>query len=54
MFSTGVHQKLLGPKKYSNGFLGKLAKEAVITLAKSAGKFAVDKSLDFRRQLCSR
>ena len=46
MFSAGVHNKLLAPKKYGNGFLENLAKEAAINLAKTAGKFAVDKSLE--------
>ena len=46
MFSAGVHNKLFAPKKYGNGFLENLAKEAAINLAKTAGKFAVDKSLE--------
>jgi hypothetical protein len=46
MFSAGVHNKLLAPKKYGKGFLENLAKEAAINLAKTAGKFAVDKSLE--------
>ncbi len=36
----------LAPKKYGNGFLENLAKEAAINLAKTAGEFAVDKSLE--------
>lgn len=46
MFSAGVHNKVLAPKKLGNGFIENLAKEAAINLAKSAGKFAVDKSLE--------
>lgn len=38
--------KVLASKKIGNGFIENLAKEAAINLAKSAGKFAVDKSLE--------
>jgi hypothetical protein len=54
MFSAGVHNKVLAPRKSGamtltsgNGFLENLAKEAAINIAKSAGKFAVDKGSNF-------
>jgi hypothetical protein len=47
MFSAGVHNKVLAPRKSGNGFLQNLAKEAAINIAKSAGKFAVDKGSNF-------
>ena len=46
MFSAGVPNKVFAPKKLGNGFIENLAKEAAINLAKSAGKFAVDKGLE--------
>lgn len=46
MYTTGVHNKVLTPKRLGNGFIENLAKEAAINLAKSAGKFAVDKGLE--------
>ena len=47
MFSAGVHNKVLAPRKSGTGFLQNLAKEAAINIAKSAGKFAVDKGSNF-------
>jgi len=46
MMSAGVHNKLYKPKKLGAGFLENLAKQAAVNLAKTAGKFAVDKSLE--------
>lgn len=46
MSSAGVHNQVYKPKKLGNGFLQNLAKEAAINLAKTAGKFAVDKGLE--------
>ena len=45
MMSAGVHNKVYQPKKLGAGFLENLAKQAAVNLAKTAGKFAVDKSL---------
>ena len=47
--TAGILAKAVGlgmKKKQGNGFLENLAKEAAINLAKSAGKFAVDKGLE--------
>jgi hypothetical protein len=41
---TGVQKKILG-----TGFLENMAKEAAINMAKSAGKFAIDKGADFAK-----
>lgn len=46
LMSAGVHNKLYKPKTLGAGFLENLAKQAAVNLAKTAGKFAVDKSLE--------
>lgn len=46
LMSAGVHNKVYKPKKLGAGFLENLAKQAAVNLAKTAGKFAVDKSLE--------
>ena len=42
----GAQKKMYRPKTLGAGFLENLAKQAVVNLAKTAGKFAVDKSLE--------
>jgi hypothetical protein len=37
----------LGMKKTGKGFFGDIAKEVAINMAKTAGKYAIDKGADF-------